>query len=275
MKLPLKSISTLFGLTLAAAVAYAHYIEPGWTQVRYVRLQLPRLGKAFHGYMIAQIADIHMGSWMTRDRLQANIDIVNAIRPDLVAITGDFVDRRTFYHPEDLIEPLRSLKPVDATVAVLGNHDYRFNRYTIGRALEASGVIELPNRVHTLQRGGDQLHIAGVDNILLRQDCIDAVLDQLPPTGAAVLLAHEPDFADVSAPTGRFDLQLSGHTHGGQIRLPLLPVPVRPELGYRYPAGRYQVGDMVQYTNRGLGMISPFLRFNARPEITVFILESM
>lgn len=273
MRLPRKSLAALLGVTLAGAFAYARYIEPGWTQVRYLRLRLPRLGKAFHGYMIAQIGDIHLGSWMTRERLQANIDIINAIRPDLVAITGDFVDRRTFYHPDDLIAPLRSLNPVDGTLAVLGNHDYRLNPYTIRQALAASGIIELANRVHTLQRGEDQLHIAGVDNVMMRQDCIDVVLDQLPASGAVVLLAHEPDFADVSASTGRFDLQLSGHTHGGQIRLP--GFMVRPELGNRYPMGRYQVGEMVQYTNRGLGMIAPFLRFNARPEITVFILECL
>ena len=265
---------TLTGAALAALLFYARRIEPDWLQVRYVPLKLPQLDKAFHGYMIAQIGDIHMGSWMTRARLQAAVDLINSLRPDLIAITGDFVDRMALFVEDDLVEPLRALSAPDGVVAVLGNHDYRFNATTVRKVLEESGIRELENRVHTLRRGDAQLHIAGVDSVTMRQDCLDAVLDQLPPEGAALLLAHEPDFADVSAATGRFALQLSGHTHGGQIRLPLLGIPVRPHHGQRYAAGRYEVSGMVVYVNRGLGMIRPHMRLNARPEITVFILET-
>jgi predicted MPP superfamily phosphohydrolase len=99
------------------------------------------------------------------------------------------------------------------------------------------------------------------------------VVARLPAEGAAVLLAHEPDFADRSARSGRFDLQLSGHSHGGQVRLfnqPLLPVPH----GMKYRSGLYRVGKMIQYTNRGLGMGFPPVRINCRPEITVLTLRA-
>jgi predicted MPP superfamily phosphohydrolase len=86
-------------------------------------------------------------------------------------------------------------------------------------------------------------------------------------------LVHEPDFADVGAQTGRFDLQLSGHSHGGQINFPLLGPPLLPPCARKYPLGRYQVGEMNLYTNRGLGMVPPKVRINCRPEITVFTLE--
>lgn len=87
-------------------------------------------------------------------------------------------------------------------------------------------------------------------------------------------MAHEPDFADTSAATGKFDLQISGHTHGGQVNLPLLGPPVRPYLGQKYPIGLYKIGNMFQYTNRGVGMARLPIRFNCPPEITIFELKS-
>lgn len=270
-----KPLLALLGLAFIGTAFYATRIEPGWLRVKYVPLKLPRLPKAFHDYRIVQISDIHMGGWMTRERLMEVVDLINLLRPDLVAITGDFVERRSQTLIDDLIVPLSALKPVDLTVAVMGNHDYSYNVTAVRRILQRSGILELRNSVHALKRGDAALHLAGIDDIAWHRDSLDAVLDALPGDGTAILLAHEPDFADVSAATQRFALQISGHTHGGQIRLPLLGMPLLPSYGKRYPAGRYQVGDMIQYTNRGLGMIAPNIRLNARPEITVFILETV
>lgn len=89
-----------------------------------------------------------------------------------------------------------------------------------------------------------------------------------------MLLVHEPDFADRSAETGRFDLQLSGHSHGGQVALPIIGPPILPKFAKKYPTGLYKIKEMYQYTNRGVGMTNPTIRFNCRPEITVFSLES-
>ncbi|OQY86641.1 MAG: serine/threonine protein phosphatase, partial [Anaerolineae bacterium UTCFX3] len=89
----------------------------------------------------------------------------------------------------------------------------------------------------------------------------------------AILLAHEPDFADVSAATGRFGLQISGHTHGGQVDIPLIGPPILPEMGKKYPSGLYNVNGMLLYTNRGVGVTTVNARFNCRPEITIYILE--
>ena len=140
--------------------------------------------------------------------------------------------------------------------------------------LRESSIIEVGNAVHTLQRSDATLHIAGVDDHWERKDRLDLVLDILPQEGAAILLAHEPDFADISAATGRFDLQLSGHSHGGQVIIPFLGPPMLPWFARKYPIGLYKVGDMFQYTNRGVGMIPPTVRFNCRPEITVLTLKS-
>jgi hypothetical protein len=125
----------------------------------------------------------------------------------------------------------------------------------------------------TIQRGLDSLHIAGVDDILEDLADLDSVLDQLPHEGAAILLAHEPDFAKKSAASGRFDLQLSGHTQGGQVVLPLVGPPILPPLGRKYPKGFYQVKDMLLYTNRGVGTASLRLRINCPPEIAILTLQ--
>jgi predicted MPP superfamily phosphohydrolase len=253
---------------------YASAIEPGWLDVQPVTLTLPRLAPAFDGYRVVQFSDIHMGPWMTRARLADVVGMVNAQGADLIVLTGDFVSDLSDAIAQDLIAVLRTLRAPDGAVAVLGNHDHWTDAGVIHQVIKDSGLVDLTNTVHTLDRGSAPLHLAGVDDIWEQHDRLDAVLGQLPNDGAAILLAHEPDFADTSAATGRFDLQLSGHSHGGQVIIPFVGPPHLPYLGRKYPLGRYQVGRMIQYTNRGVGMIPPRVRFNCRPEITVFTLRA-
>jgi hypothetical protein len=267
---------TLFG---TGGYFYANRIEPGWVEVVGRELTLPALDPAFDGFRLAQISDLHMdGETMTEARLGEVVAMINAQEVDAVAITGDYVTSRVT--PAILAGLTNALRELTApTVAVLGNHDHWTNPSAIRRAIRDAGVIEVNNAVHTLRRDTAMLHLAGVDDIWERKHRLDAVLHALPAGGAAILLAHEPDYADTSAATGRFALQLSGHSHGGQVHLPLLGMPVLPALGQKYPSGLYHVpvptgATMVQYTNRGLGMVRPFVRFNCRPEITVFTLRS-
>ena len=269
-------MAALLGPALLSAFTYAHHIEPEAVEIAPLRVKLPRLDPAFDGYRLVHISDIHMSRWMTGARLSEIIALINAQQPDLVAITGDFATNFAPFPAADLVAALQELRPRDAVVAVLGNHDHRHRAgpNAVRRALRESGITVLDNRVHTLRRGAAMLHIAGVDDVVFQQARLDLVLQQLPEDGAAILLAHEPDFADISAATGRFGLQLSGHTHGGQVILPLLGPPVLPKYGQRYPVGRYKVNGMIQYTNRGLGVGSLRVRFNCRPEITVFTLEA-
>jgi len=159
-------------------------------------------------------------------------------------------------------------------VAVLGNHDYLTGVELVRRCIREAGITELVNSVLTLRRGDASLHVAGIDDVMEGRSRLDLVLHDLPDSGAAILLAHEPDFADVSAATGRFDLQLSGHSHGGQVRVPFLMLLALPPFSQRYTSGLYEVGGMIQYTNRGLGFVNLRLRFLCRPEITVLTLRS-
>lgn len=254
--------------------AYAFKVEPGWVEVMSLRLALPSLAPEFDDYRVVQISDIHMDRWMTRVRLAEIVGLINKQKPNLIAITGDFVNYVSDRLVGDMVACLSGLTPRDATVAVLGNHDYWTDPVIVRRIIHESGIINVGNSVYTLHRGGAMLHIAGVDDVWERQADLGRVLDLLPDAGASILLAHEPDFADASAETGRFDLQISGHSHGGQVIIPFRGPPALPWYAKKYPVGRYQVGEMIQYTNRGLGMVAPRVRFNCRPEITVFDLVS-
>lgn len=272
-KLPATLLGTLFG---GLAYYYARNIEPQQRDIKYVTLTLPRLTPAFDGYRIVQISDIHMDSYMTRQRLQAHVDAINQINPDLVVITGDFITAKIQYVVDDLIKPLQQLSSPDGVLAVLGNHDYRADGSIeeVREILRVAQIIELSNEFHTLKRDDEVLYIAGVDNVTARRARLDLVLEALPATGCAILLCHEPDFVDVVAPTMRFDAQFSGHTHGGQIRLPLIGAVWGPHHGHRYANGLYDVHGLHLYVNRGLGMVTLPLRFNCPPEITVFTLKT-
>lgn len=268
------------GVLGIGGVGYARGVEPGWVDVERIEVPLAGLARAFDGYRVVQISDVHADGWMTPKRLSDAVRLVNGERPDLVAFTGDLVTVDDFSDvlaakvAPGLVGPLRGVRSRDGAVAVLGNHDHWAGADLVRQVLEDGGLREVGNGHFSVWRGRGVLHFAGVDDVMEGRDRLGAVLDGLPGEGAAVLLAHEPDFADRSAESGRFGLQLSGHSHGGQVRLPGVGPPVLPPLGEKYPVGRYEVGGMVQYTNRGLGAIQPRLRFGCRPEITTFVLRA-
>ncbi len=247
--------------------------NPGDFEVVKVKINIPRLPTLFRGYRIVQISDIHYGQWITADRLKGVIGLINQQKPDIVAITGDFVSY-SGENIEDLTPALKELRAGDATVAVLGNHDYWVSAERVRSILRESKIIELNNDVYTVNRKGFALYIVGVDSTTLKKDQLNKVLQKLPPNGPAILLVHEPDFANISAKTKRFSLQLSGHSHGGQFVIPKLGTPFRGDGFKKYPLGRYQVGNMVEYTNRGLGTNAFWIRINCAPEITVIDLQT-
>jgi uncharacterized protein len=263
---------------------YGMNMEPDWLEVVTEPIQLARLDPAFHGYRIVQLSDIHADTtWMDAQRLSHIVQIANAQNPDLILITGDFA---TYQHKRmnETLSTLKALQAPDGVFSVLGNRDYVSDPQVIRGLLPSYGIQDLKDRVHTIYHGSAMLHLVGLDDLWGQTDEYSLPLDgrkavltslvkSLPTEGAAILLVHEPDFADFAATTRRIDLQLSGHTHGGQIRLPGYGALHLPRLGKRYQAGLYHVNNMLHYTNRGLGMMSPQVRFNCRPEITVFVCQ--
>ncbi len=263
------------GALVISAISRAIGYSPGAQAVKIseIDVAISGLAPAFDGYRIVQFSDLHLdGETTTRARLEALVAQINAQQPDLVVFTGDFVTFSASYNPDDLITPLRQLRATDGAAAVMGNHDQTKNAETIRRVIRESGMIDLNNRVHTLRRGNACLHLAGVDSLFNERARLDRVLKQLPEGDPAILLAHEPEFIEKSARTGRFALQLSGHTHGGQIRMPLL-TDVALGRNRKYRSGLFQVGKTALYVNRGIGVVGLPIRINVPPELTVITLR--
>ncbi|PZD73843.1 3',5'-cyclic adenosine monophosphate phosphodiesterase CpdA [Acaryochloris thomasi RCC1774] len=266
---PVLSLLLLFAIALPI---YGFKIEPYWLQVKTVPLTLPHLASEFDGYRIVQLSDLHIVDEMPQRYLERVIRVTNRQQPDLIAITGDIVTDEPQRYASRIEAALQKLEA--PTVSVMGNHDHWSDPTAVRQILKNSRVIDISNGVYDVYRKSAQLHIAGVDDVWAGAADLDLVMAQLPDEGAAILLAHEPDFADTAVKTHRFDLELSGHAHGGQVTIPFVGPPVLPPYGKRYPVGQYQIEDLIQYTNRGIGMVSPRARFGSRPEITVFQLSS-
>jgi predicted MPP superfamily phosphohydrolase len=245
-----------------------------------IELTLPRLPAAFDGFRIAQISDIHIEGGSMRDRLPKISRYVSSLKPDAIVITGDYTTHADDWQEDPLAEGLKPLEATYGIFGILGNHDQWNLGDDLGRgaqvarsALKRAGARELGNAAFAIERKGEKLWICGIDDWAKGKADLASVEATLPPQSCAILLAHEPDFADIAAPTGRFDLMLSGHSHGGQISLPFAGPVYLPWGGRKYPRGRYQVGGMTLYTNCGLGVIDVPLRVCARPEVTVFTLR--
>ncbi|WP_407420879.1 metallophosphoesterase [Methanobrevibacter sp.] len=229
----------------------------------------------FHNYKIVNLTDIHLGQWISPEYLSGVVDYVNSINPDMITLTGDYVSYILEGYEDALLDSFKRLKAKDGKFAVLGNHDHWADAEKIREILKDSDIVDLSNDVYTLEKNGETLNISGVDSCTVGADNIDEVLEKLPDDGASILLAHEPDFAKISSETNRFDLQMSGHSHGGQLVIPgVKTTPFRCSYSIKYPVGMYKVKNMVQYTSKGLGTNSFWLRINCKPEITLFYLKT-
>jgi uncharacterized protein len=280
-------VITIVSLEATAAGFIGYEYSTNWEmnriEITNITLQLPRLAPAFKGMRLVQISDFHLGQWMNKERLDPILGMAAELAPDYFILTGDYLEYRPYGMPNEAATYEENIKTISSsflklsalcpTIGILGNHDHMINAGWVESSLAQAGVEVLRNSVKTIQRGDSELHIAAVDDVRQKMDRLDKVIDALPENGAAILLAHEPDFADVSAGTGRFDLQISGHSHGGQIVLPILGPPMLPLMGRKYPSGLYHVNNMLLYTNRGIGVTTVNARFNCRPEITLFTLE--
>ena len=248
---------------------YTRFVEPGWLDVTEIPLAIPGLAPALAGMRIAQISDIHLSQHTSPQRLLDAVNAVNHLAPDLLLITGDFVGGSASYWP-GVIDPLRKL---DApTFAIFGNHDYYTDPAEVYGYLAETPVTLLRNQGVSV---ADGLWLAGVDDVWVGRPDLKATLRDAPAGATTLLMAHEPDYFDqVIAADAPVAVQFSGHSHGGQVRLPGIGAPMLPYLGEKYPMGLRRVGQRQVYTNRGLGVWPLPYRFNCRPEITLFVLEA-
>lgn len=264
----------------SGALAFGRYVEPDWIEVEQVEIPLPRLPRAFDGFRLAQISDIHIEDNDMQRYFPGIAKLVTAQRADAIVMTGDYTTYADTWQEDALYEGFQHLQAPCGVWGVLGNHDQWMERIhrihganVVRSALARAGVVELPNTAQKIERDGATLWMCGLDDWMSGFADLPRLLDLVPDGAPAILLHHEPDFADEIAPTGRFDLMLSGHSHGGQIALPVIGPLHLPPFCEKYPRGLYQVGDMALYTNRGLGTVGPPVRLFSRPEITVFTLR--
>jgi predicted MPP superfamily phosphohydrolase len=254
---------------------WRYRLDAGQLAVERMTIHLPRLPRAFHGFTIVQLSDFHYGPLVEPNSLRAAFDAANALKPDLSVVTGDFVSRLTCGEADRVTRELSRLRAPEGVVAVLGNHDWWEEGDEVAEAVRAAGVKLLRNEHVALRRDGAALYVAGVDDVRADADDLPRTLRGIPPDGCVVLLAHEPYFADTAARTGRVALQLSGHSHGGQIRIPILePLVLRATGHHRYPRGLNRVGELQVYTNRGLGVVGLPLRYDCPPEVTHLTLQA-
>lgn len=260
------------GLAGVGCGSYARLLEPRWLDVEEVTVPLAQLPQSLDGLSVGLLSDLHLGPYLGASELAQAVETMQQLRPQLVVISGDFVSRGSEWQRAEALSPLGALQAPLGVFAVLGNHDHWTDAAWVAAVVQGQGITVLSNSARRLSDAGQGLWLVGVDSIWVGAEDLPRALAGVPDDTCKLLLVHEPDFADKAA-RWAIDLQLSGHSHGGQVRLPLLGAPLLPLWGQKYPIGLQRVGDTWVYTNRGLGVIDPPLRFNCRPEVTLLTLR--
>ena len=258
------------GLAGLGGAGYITLVEPNWPARRRVTVPVAALPGALDGFTIVQLSDLHRGPEIEAEDVARAVEVALRQEADLVVLTGDYVSSSAAYAPS-CAEALSALTVRGEVLACLGNHDHWTDADAVAMALVDVGGTVLRNTAREVAQG---LWIAAVDDVWEQHADLDKALQGVPSGAAVVLLAHEPDYADEVAADGRVSLQLSGHSHGGQVRLPIIGPPVLPYLARKYHAGRYRVSRLWLYVNRGVGLIAPPVRFNCRPEVTWLTLRA-
>ena len=270
------------GASLLSVPLYSRFIEPWWTEVTRNRILLDDLPPAFDGFTIAQISYIHYHDRMPLRHLEEAVLEISRHKPDLIALTGDFLYGKDEERIHPLAEILSQLKAPEGVLAVPGNHDYWIfalrqlptltgKEKVVFGALERAGIQVLRNESLTLHREGMGIHIVGLDDYWAGQMDVPAAFEGLAPEKTRIVLAHNPD-SILNIKRNRADLILCGHTHGGQVKLPFTGPLFIPVQLTQFIAGLYAWGKRAVYVNRGFGFVWYPLRLNARPEISLITL---
>lgn len=263
-----------------AGAAYARWIEPEWIEVTRHDLPVPHLPAAWDGARVVLIADLHHCAWVPLDYLARAVQEVKSLGPDLVAVAGDLVLSGDLQNAVRVAGLFADLHPPHGVFACLGNHDYGLYGPTstpsnrdlgVTVNLRRNGVCVLRNEAVRLTRAGQDLWVAGVDDLWAGLCDPGRAMRGVPVGAASLVLCHNPDAADAVAAAGCGPI-LAGHTHGGQVRIPLVGPILLPVENRTRDQGLHAVGGTCVYVTRGIGWARR-VRFNCRPEITVLTLR--
>ena len=262
-----------------AVVGDALLLAPNRPRIVRQEFFLPRWPERLNGFTVAMLSDFHYDPYFSIHPLHAAIAMVNRLHPDLIALTGDFVsvplvgdETKAAFAAEPCARLLRQMTAPHGLWAVMGNHDDATDAEHVTHALQAENIRVLANQSEPIEQDGSRFWLAGVNDVISGTADLSKTMHGVPAGEPVILLAHEPDFAD-EASQYPIDLQLSGHSHGGQIRIPFLPPLYLPELEKKYVWGTYHVGPLTLHTSAGLGTIGIPMRLNCPPEVTVLTLR--
>lgn len=264
------------GAVGALAGLYAWQVEPFWLEFTHIEMPLPNLPTALEGKTLMQISDLHIGDRFSRAYLIDSLKKAQKFAPDFVAYTGDYVTYDSPAQFEQMKTVMQhAVKGKLGTVGILGNHDYGKAWLQpevadkITAILEEQGVKMLRNEQEVIA----DLHFTGLDDYWGTNYAPQKIMPSVQAGKANIVLCHNPDVADNDVWNGYASWILAGHTHGGQCKPPFLPAPMLPVRNKRYSAGKIALEDgRTLYINRALGHLWQ-VRFNVRPEITIFTLK--
>lgn len=252
---------------------YAENVAPRHLRLEDVTVALPDLPAGLAGLRVGFLTDPHHDLGRPLALLEKGVALLNEARPDVIALGGDYVVKRAAGF-DACTAVLGRLRAPLGVYAILGNHDYWAGGNLIAEKLAAAGLTMLRNRARRLiAPGGAPFWVAGLDDACRLRADLSITLAGVPRDEFRILLAHEPEVAD-RVGGHRVDLQLSGHSHGGQVVLPFVGPPLLPRLGRRYIRGLYRTPTHTVYTGRGVGGVPPYIRLNCPPEVTVLTLTS-
>ena len=244
--------------------------ERTWLTAQRVDIPLPDLPPPLEGFTISHLSDLHRGPYISEEQLREAAQMAMAYAPDMIVLTGDHLSLSARY-AKSCVAALSALNAPYGIYAVLGNHEYWTDQVTrVTNAYRDAGLNVLINDSARISLPGLDWWVCGVDDIWEGRPDLDGLLAKVPDHAFKLLLCHEPDYADRAAERN-LPLQLSGHSHGGQIRLPGVG-PVRlPVFARKYPYGLQRVpnSDTLVYTTAGVGVTFPPIRINCRPEVAI------
>jgi uncharacterized protein len=259
-------------VAVSSMSAYARLIEPYQYLISETDIYIRNLPKAFEGFRITQLTDIHHSRILGIEEVRRVVKIAQQTKPDLFVLTGDYTTSYRRYI-EPCAEALSMLSAPEGVWAVLGNHDHYTDPELTTRALERQHITVLNNAHTSLQRGSDAIQLSGIDDWSWNATDWQRALSGLNANTPTILLSHQPSVLDLEQ-TQTVALILSGHTHGGQLKLPVIGAPARfATQDLKYARGLFRSGDTQLYVSAGTGVIGLPLRFGVRPEIAVLRLQ--
>ncbi|WP_102262024.1 metallophosphoesterase [Mesobacillus jeotgali] len=258
---------------------YAREVEPRMLDITRHTIKNAALPSGFDGVRVIQFSDTHIGFQYTMEQLKQLITKINKLKPDLIVFTGDLLDDpRNFTEKNELITMLSNLDAPLGKFAVYGNHDHGgYGSDLYKQIMEQSGFTLLLNTSANIKLlDGSSIWIAGIDDAMLGKPDLNASMAKIPTDSYTILLSHAPDKAEEAA-QHPIQMQMSGHSHGGQIQIPFYGPLVTPPFAEKYVEGFYTVGPndgLTLYVNRGLGTTRLPFRFLSQPELAIFTLIS-